>query len=48
MDKLAEITKLAIADLYYPRASVADPRTTERPTTKADIPGSGHMQPEGH
>jgi 1-acyl-sn-glycerol-3-phosphate acyltransferase len=48
MDKLAEITKQAIADLYYPRANVADPRTTERPATKAEIPSTGHMQPEGH
>jgi 1-acyl-sn-glycerol-3-phosphate acyltransferase len=48
MDKLAEMTKQAIADLYYPRASVADPRIAEDSATKAGIPNAGRMQPEGH
>ena len=47
MDKLAEITKQAIADLYYPRASVSDPRTSEA-TAARTLPDRGHMQTEGH
>jgi 1-acyl-sn-glycerol-3-phosphate acyltransferase len=47
MDKLAAVTKQAIADLYYPRAGVSDPRVGE-PSAQTEIPRTGHMQPEGH
>jgi 1-acyl-sn-glycerol-3-phosphate acyltransferase len=49
MDKLAEITKQAIADLYYPRANVQDPRLENAGAEHGQPQQSpGQMQTEGH
>jgi len=49
MDRLAEITKQAIADLYYPRANVQDPRLANAGAEHGQpLQSPGHMQTEGH
>ena len=49
MDKLAEIIKQAIADLYYPRANVQDPRLENAGAEHGQpLQSPGHMQTEGH
>jgi hypothetical protein len=49
MDKLAEICKQAIADLYYPRANVKDPRfDNDKAEHGQAIQGQQQMHPEGH
>jgi 1-acyl-sn-glycerol-3-phosphate acyltransferase len=46
MDRLAEVTKQAIADLYYPRANVKDPRLEDSGEQGQSHQSPGHLQSE--